>query len=458
MKNVLYDTKNGESTKVILGHFFPEFIINFIVYSMPLWLDAIFISSLESMSTYATLGVTTQIIHFIVKVAEALSVGTVVMSGQFNGRNDYKQIGRTVCDAFWVTCIVGIFFASLLYFGAHSIYHWYGVDENIIHLGVPFIRLRAIGILFMFVFFALVGFLRGIKNTRSPMKMLIFGAGLFTFFDYALIFGKWGFPKLGFHGSAMASIIQYGCMLIVAIGYVIGSSKNGKYSINLFEPFREITYVKRLLLLSWPVILDKATIAMAYIWLGKMIAPMGTCSIAAFCAIKDMERFSLLPALAFAQVATFLVSNDYGSKNWEGITSNLKKIIALAVLMVFLFLSLFSLFPTKVLYLFDKRGEFSDLAARAFPLVSVLVIFDLLQLILSGALRGAGNVQLVMMVRVIVCFFYFIPLSYFLSHLVIQDEMVKFILIYGSFYVGNALMSIVYINRFRGDYWKLASV
>lgn len=458
MKKILFDTTHGESISTILYYFFPEFIINFIVYSMPLWLDAIFVSSLESTSTFATLGVTNAIIHFIIKVAEALSVGTVIMSGQFNGKSDYKQVGRTVSDAFWVTVIMGVSFSLLLYFGAYWIYSWYGVQEEMIHLGVPYLRLRAVGVLFMFVYFALVGFLRGIKNTRSPMKIFIFGALLFIVLDYAFVFGAWGFPALGLNGSALATIVQYGVMLVIAISYVLCSSKNRKYGIELFSPFVDITYVKRLFTLSWPVLLDKATLAMAYVWLGKMIAPMGTCSIAAFCAIKEMERFAFLPALAFAQVATFLVSNDCGAQNWDGIKSNIKKIIILASSMVFLFLLIFSFFPSKVLYLFDRKGEFTDLAVRAFPLVSLLLIFDLLQLILSGALRGAGNVRLVMMVRITVCLGYFVPFSYFLSHLAIQDEMLKFVLIYGSFYIGGALMSLVYINRFRGEYWKLASI
>lgn len=458
MRKMLFDTTHGESVQTILGYFLPEFIINFVVYSLPLWIDAVFVSSLESTATYATLGVTSAIIHFIIKVAEALSVGTIVMSGQFNGKNDYKQVGRTVCDAFWVTCILGLFFSLTLYFGAYWIFSWYGVQEDLIHKGVPFIRLRAIGVLFMFVYFALVGFLRGIKNTRSPMKIFVFGAVLFIFFDYIFVFGKLGFPAMGLNGSALASIVQYGFMLVVALGYVVCSRKNRKYGIELFSPFVDISYAKRLFTLSWPVLLDKATIAMAYIWLGKMIAPMGTCSVAAFCAIKEMERFAFLPALAFAQVATFLVSNDCGAQNWEAIKSNIKKIIILASSMVFMFLFLFSIFPSKVLYLVDRKGEFTDLAVRAFPLVSLLVVFDLLQLILSGALRGAGNVHLVMMVRIVVCVCYFVPLSYVLSHMVFQDEMVKFVFIYGSFYVGSALMSLAYLNRFRGDYWKILSV
>jgi len=178
----LTDRTHGESYGSILRYFFPEFITNLLLYAMPFWLDAVFIGSLASTSTYATLGVTNSFIHVIIKVAEALSVATLVLSGQFNGMNAYKNAGRAIRDAFWVTCIVGLVFASFLYFGAYQIYSWYGVDEEIIHLGVPFLRLRAIGVLGMFIYLALIGFLRGIKNTRTPMKIFIFGALVFVFF------------------------------------------------------------------------------------------------------------------------------------------------------------------------------------------------------------------------------------------------------------------------------------
>ena len=114
----------------------------------------------------------------------------------------------------------------------------------------------------------------------------------------------------------------------------------------------------------------------------------------------------------------------------------------------------FSLNTSRIVYFFDKTGDFTDLASKAFRILSVLVFFDLLQLILSGALRGAANVNLVMWVRLAVCVGYFFPISYYFSTLPIENTMLKFLLIYGSFYIGNALMSIFYIRRFRSGTWK----
>ena len=144
-----------------------------------------------------------------------------------------------------------------------------------------------------------------------------------------------------------------------------------------------------------------------------MINSMGTCSTASFCAIKDLERFAFLPAIALAQVITFLVSNDHGIHNWAGIKSNIKKVTFLASIMVFLILALFPPILKILMKIFDKRGDFTQLTVQIFPFLSVLVFFDLIQLILSGALRGAGDVKVVMWTRLAVCIGYFGPVSYF---------------------------------------------
>ena len=154
--------------------------------------------------------------------------------------------------------------------------------------------------------------------------------------------------------------------------------------------------------------IDKATLAAAYMWLGYMINPMGIIAIASLTAIKDLERFAILPAAAFANVITFLVSNAYGRHDWEGIKCNIKKTVFLSALFVFSILLIFSLWPSYFIGIFDSKNKFTAFSARIFPMLSVLVFFDLLQLILSGALRGAANVNAVMWVRLAVCVFYFV--------------------------------------------------
>jgi len=450
----IIDTMHGESYNKILRYFFPEFITAFLLYSLPFWFDAYFIGLLQSTSTYATLGVTNTLIHLLIKIAEAISVGTVILSGKFNGAGEYKDVGRSLRDAFWLNIVLGGMFASMLFFGAYWIYYAYGVPEKMIGLGVPFLRLQAVSLFFMFISFSFIGFLRGIKNTKVPMYIFSFGILTFIFFDYVLIFGKFGFPQMGLQGSALAGVVRYAAMTCLGCIYTFAHKENRKYGIELFSVFSDTSHMKRLFVLSLPIMLDKALMAAAYVWLGKMICTMGKEGAAAFAVIKDMERFSILPAVAFAQVITLLVSNDYGTSDWQGIKSNIKKVIFLASLMIFSIVILFSYNAEVIIQLFDKKAKFTTLAVYAFPILSILGFFDLLQLILAGALRASGNVSLVVGVRLAVLVGYFVPISYLFSFIYFEHPTTQFVLIYGSFYVGNALMSLAYIQRFRDHKWQ----
>ncbi len=448
------DKEHGESYWRIIRYFLPEFVTSCVVFALPFWIDSYFISFLKSTPAYATLGTTNNTLHLLFKIAEAFSIGVVILVGNFNGLHEYKKAGKVFKDAFWVTIISGALFATVLYLYAEIALIWLDASPEIVAMGIPFWRLRAIGIFFTFFYLAFVGFLRAIKNTRVPMYIFVIGALVFMFFDYGLIFGEFGLPEIGFNGSAWASVLQSIIMSIAAVLFVLGNKNYREYGIELFSNITHFSYFKDLFYIIWPVIIDKASLAFAYIWLSKMLNKMGTCSSASFCAIKDLERFAFLPAIAFAQVITFLVSNDYGIHNWAGIKANIKKVMFLASILVFSILAIFSLYPEQLMKIFDKTGDFTDLTVRIFPILSVLVFFDLVQLVLSGALRGAGDVKVVMYTRLTVCIGYFLPVSYFLAQLPITDPAVKFLLIYGSFYVGNGLMSVVYINRLRGSKWK----
>lgn len=454
----IQDRDHGEGYVKIFNYFIPEFITAVILYSIPILIDASWIAHLQSTTAYATLGVTNTLLHSIVKIAEGLSVGTVVMVGQHNGIGNYKRVGKSLVNSLWVTILLGLVVAGILYFGAYYIFVWYRMPKTIIALGIPFLRVRAVGIFFTFVYFGLIGFLRGIKNTQVPMYIFMIGCLLFLFFDYVLIFGKWGFPSYGLMGSAIASVIEYGSMCCMALGYIVMSSKIKRYDISFFTSGASWKSMRELVFLSFPVMLDKAALAGAYVWLSYCLAPMGESVLASFSVIKDIERFALLPAIAFAQVVTFLVSNDYGKKDWDGIKSTTKKIIFLASIGVFLILFLCSLYPKMIIRIFDFKGEFTEFAAKAFPVISVLAFFDVLQLILAGALRGAADVKMVMWTRLFVCAGFFAPVAFGFSRLLTEKIVMKFVLVYSTLYVCNALMSMVYIWRLRRESWKEKSL
>lgn len=451
---------NGHTIFAILRYFYPELITTILLYGL-IYIDNYFISQLAISAGYTTLGYTNMLFQFITKIAEGFSVGMVILCGYYNSKDEYKNVGSAVSDAFWATSFIGTVIALALFFGASIIYNFFQIPQEMVSLGVPFLRLRAIGVLFNFIYFALLGFFRGIKNTKIPMYLFMTGSTLFVFFDYVLIFGKLGFPKMGFMGSATASVIQYSIMLIGAFIFILQKQK--KYDIKFFRLIKFENIIK-LISLSWPVMLDKASLALCNIWLGRMmgIITAGTINpvmiLGAYTALKDIERIALVPGLAFAQVLTLLTSNDSSSGNWSGIMATLKRVFLLSYTMVSIILLIFFLGLKSYLNIFDVNNVFTSFVIKAFPIVAILIFLDLSQLILSALLRGAGKVQLVMKVRWMITILYFLPVTYIITFLPIESMLVKFMLIYGTFHISGILMSIVYLQKLQNPNLSLKTL
>lgn len=451
------DEHNGERYSTIFRYFYPEFLTNLLLYSLPIVIDAVFIAYLRTTSGYAVVGQTNTFLHWIVKASEAFAVSTAIIAGQMNGSGNKLGAGKALTSAFWTSCFIGCSIGLILYAFAPWIFSFYGVSPEMLERGVAYLKLRAIGIVLMFVYQACIGFLRGIKNTTVPMATFVLGTIAFILFDYILIFGKFGFMPMGINGSALASIIQYGVATVAVVTYLLWGPYTRTYSLSLFSGFGSIAFIKNILVLSWPIILDKSALTWAYIWLAKMMNAMGTNVAAAFTTVQNMERFAFLPAIAFAQVITFLISNDIGAGNWKGIKSNIKKMVFASTGMVFAILLVFSFMTNRIVGLFDQTGDFTVLAAHVFPVISIFMLFDLVQLILAAALRGAANVKEIMVVRLVVIFMYFVPVSYWISQLSLRED-IKFIVLYCSFYLGNMLMTMGYLYLFRSGRWQKLGV
>ncbi len=450
----LFHMQGGLSYPKIFKYFFPEWITALVVYFLPYFIDCLFICNLKSTSTYAVSGIIDNFLSMFLKAAEGLPIGIVIVAGYFNGRQEYQKAGQTFVDAFWVVIAVGTILSLGLYTAIPFVCSFNNFSPEMIAQGIPYLKIKSIVIFFMFVYFSLVGFLRAIKNTFTPMVIFMMGSVVFVIVDYILIFGKLGFAPMALLGSATAALTQYIFMCIVMLVYLLATSKHEKYKIALFHHRFSYERIQKIMVTSFPVVIDKVSIAFAYAWLGSCMSHLGQEAGAAFSCIKMMERFSFLPAIACAQIITFLVSNDLGQGDWDSIYANIKKIIVISSCLVGFILLIGSIWPMWFVSFFDKKGDFGSMVAVIFPALSVLILIDLLQLILSAALRGVGDVKTVMWTRVGVIACFFIPSTYIISMMSFSHVVYKMLVTYASFLIGNGLMSLVYMYRLHQNNWK----
>lgn len=448
----------GDSFKKIVLYWLPEMVTAIVFFTLPPIYDSYLSAQMKSLTTYGAIGMASNFLHTLVKLAEALPIAAVAIYGRYNGRKEYEKCGEGLGDTFWTSCFIGFLQLFIIMVGANFIFAMLGVPSTMIPIGAAFLRIKSLGFFFMFTLMAFFGFMRSIKNTKAPMFLTAFGVFLYLILAPLFAFGGLGIPALGQNGMAIATIIEFASMNLIAIIYILTTPDYKRYFSHIFFSIFNFKRALHLLNVSWPIIIDKSLMAWSYLWLSKMIAPMGEVAIGSFIMIRDLERFAYIPVVAAGTIIAFLVSNPLGAGDPEGASANIKKVLSLTLITAVPILTILCVFSGFFIGFFDKTNELKTLATQVLPFINILAVLDFAQIILSGALRGAGDVKTVMVGRFIACGLFFFPCSWLLSHLPIQNQTLRFTLTYGSLYCATGIMGLVYLLRMRSKKWLIRKV
>ncbi|MDQ5941045.1 MAG: hypothetical protein QG632_771, partial [Candidatus Dependentiae bacterium] len=304
----------GETWRTLCWYWLPELVILFITVALPPLFDAYLVASLHSTTSYGALGMATNFLHTLVKLSEAIPVAAIAVIGRHNGAKNHRASGTHFINTLWTAILLGCAQLVIIYLYAHRIYEWLGVPADMALIGAPFLRLRSISVLLAFILLSILGFMRAIKNTHTPMLITLAGSVIYMISSVALVSGHWGLPVCGIYGPAFSALLEYASMLALALWYIYRSPVYAPYFAHLRFFAIDWRAIGAIISFSIPVIIDKSALSFSYVWLSKMLATMGPISIATFDIIKNLERSAIMPAAAFAQVVTMLVSNHLGAQ------------------------------------------------------------------------------------------------------------------------------------------------
>ena len=161
-----------------------------------------------------------------------LIFGTTTLVGYHRGANEPESCGEICLHALFLAAVGGIAVSVLGIFFAPHLYFLMGAEPEVLKQGTVYFRIRIAGTPFTFLFFAAVGFLRGIQDTRTPMLVAFAVNGLNCVLDYLLIYGGLGLPALGLKGAGIATLacqILAGCICLRILFF---SSYTSQYNLN----------------------------------------------------------------------------------------------------------------------------------------------------------------------------------------------------------------------------------
>jgi putative MATE family efflux protein len=273
---------------------------------------------------------------------------------------------------------------------------------------VLYLRIGLLGGLPALLNMTMIGFFRGIGDTRTPLVVVLVVECLSVVLDILLIFGVAGCPRLGLAGAALSTVICRTMGTVIYLGLFLRRGRREGFLVQLRLPFdRHACW--HLLRVSWPIGAQEALEMGAWTLFTVLIARLGTAEAAAHAIAMRVTALSYMAGYGLCVASTTLVGQYLGAHNraaaWRSMMSCLVLVLGL---MGSLGLGFFvGRYP--LVRLFTHDDAVITLGARVLLWVALLQVFDGSNLIAVGVLRGAGNTRWPMLVGLLLNWGIFIP-------------------------------------------------
>lgn len=345
-----------------------------------------------------------------------ITFGLTPLVGQAFSTKNKTNIGSWLKNGilvyFIASILIGLVMSSVVPFMNHM-----GQSEEVVRMAIPYYLIQVSSLIPLILFFSVKQFFEGIGNTKIAMTITIVSNLINIGLNYILIYGKLGFPAFGLNGAGYATLIS---RMIMPVIFILVIFRKSQFQIYFFEAIHsrfEKLQIKRILSIGLPIgfqmVIEVLSFSIGAIMLGWISAE----SLAGHQVAIGMASMTYMISFGLASGTTIRVSHALGEHN----KIELKQAVYASLHIVILFMSLmgilFVLLRNQLPLLFTSDPAVIKVAAGLLVVGAFFQIFDGVQVILLGALRGIADVRIPMFLAFFSYIVISLPVSYILAFL-----------------------------------------
>ena len=351
------------------------------------------------------------------------STAITPLIAEADAEKDDKKIRTTFHHGLLLCTILGIAIFILIVL-AKPIMNLMNQPEAVVELAAPYIDWVAFSLIPVIIFQGYKQFADGLSETKYSMYAIYLANVVHIFFNYVLIYGVWGFPKLGILGAALGTVISR-IMMVFFLHFILQKNAAFKTYFKNFT-FKEIkkSILKKIINLGLPSamqMLFEVALFTAAIWLS---GSLGKNSQAANQIALTLASSTFMVAMGFSVAAMIRVSNAKGMRDYKQLITVARSIFLLAIMVEIFFGLVFVISHQFLPHLFLNMSDVSQqldnkeiilIASKLLLVAAIFQISDGIQVVVLGALRGLQDVKIPMYITFVAYWIVGFPISYYLG-------------------------------------------
>ncbi|MCX7547574.1 MATE family efflux transporter [Xanthomarina sp. F1114] len=410
----------------MLGHTFVQFIDNIMVGQL-------------GTADLAAVSLGNSFMFVAMSLGIGFSTAITPLVAEADAANNFVRGKSALKHGLFLCTALGLVLFTILLFAKPLMYLMKQPIE-VVELAIPYLDLVAFSLIPLIIFQAFKQFSDGLSMTKYPMYATILANVVNVFFNYLLIFGKFGFPELGIVGAAYGTLISRFVMVAYIWWLLKGKEKSKAYVTNIKIFVLDKFMIKKMLNIGAPSAMQmffEVGIFTSAVWISGLLGknPQAANQIA-----LNLSSMTFMVATGLSVAAMIRVGNQKGLKNFTELRRIAFSIFLLGMCLAVFFATIFFVFHKqlpKIYVDFDDLDNLIDntevvtIASKLLIAAAFFQISDSIQVVMLGALRGLQDVKIPTIITFISYWMIGFPISFYLG----REEA------YGSFGIWLGLLA-----------------
>lgn len=374
-----------------------------LLYSLPLLagnffqqcyntVDSIVLGNFVGRAALAAVGTTMPIINTLIGLFLGLSTGIGVVISQFYGAGEEKKVGQAVQTSLVLVLILCGLFTAVGIGMVPFMLRLMATPADVFAPAQLYLRLYFAGVSGLMLYNLGAGILRAVGDSRRPLYFLIFSAVVNTGLDLLFVAGfRWGIA-----GAALATVVAQGLSALLVL--VVLTQSDACYRIQWRGLRVQKGILRNIFVVGIPSGLQLAITSFSNVFVQSYVNRFASSCMAGWAAYQKIDAFVLLPMTTLSVAATTFVGQNVGAGNWDRAKRGVRCAMGMATVVTVIILIPLMLFARPLCALFNQEAEVLFYGSYFIRLISPFYLVANFNQIYTGALRGAGDAKVPMVI------------------------------------------------------------
>lgn len=364
--------------------------------------DMMMVGNVLGAEALSAVGLPTQPRMLMLCLFFALNVGVTSIVARRKGEERQEAANNTLRNAMMLALLMSLLLMSVALIFTRPMMMLAGGDtaesQKVLDDAIDYFRIMTYALPIDALSMCICAAQRGVGNTKITMRVRVFSNLTNVFFNYCLIGGNLGFPRLEVRGAAWASVIGIVIGLFLALCTVITSRKRRGYLfISRKSSWRfEKDTMKSIIKVSGNSAIEQLGVRFGFFFYARILFSLGTTMYAANQICMQLLNLTFTFGDGLGVAGTALVGQNLGAKRWDLSMLYGKICQRYGVIISVIIGTLIVIFryPLAGLYIGANTPNADQVifyAAQTMLVLAAVQPFQISSVVLSGSLRGAGD-------------------------------------------------------------------